>query len=80
MTSGPRIGRLAANIELAAERSEAIDGHRIPAGARFVIRHLRETLGADRNRLFELFPGGYPARACRIARMCRPRAWSAGSS
>jgi hypothetical protein len=33
------IGRGAANIELAAEHSEAIDEHRITADARFVIRH-----------------------------------------
>jgi TusE/DsrC/DsvC family sulfur relay protein len=75
----------AANIELTAEHWEAIrfmrgyyDEHRIPADARFVIRHLTETLGADRNCLFELFPGGYPGHACRIAGMGRPRVWSTG--
>ncbi len=31
-----------------------------------------------RKRLFELFPYGYVAQACRIAGMKRPRAWSTG--
>jgi sulfur relay (sulfurtransferase) DsrC/TusE family protein len=46
--------------------------------ARFVMRHLTGTFGADRNRLFELFPYGYPGQACKIAGMKRPRIWSTG--
>ena len=52
--------------------------HQIPADARFVMRHLAETRGAPRNRLFELFPFGYPGQACKIAGMRRPRIWSTG--
>ncbi|MCX7894100.1 MAG: TusE/DsrC/DsvC family sulfur relay protein [Burkholderiales bacterium] len=53
--------------------------HQVAADARFVIRHLTERLGPGaRNRLFELFPYGYPAQACKIAGMRRPRAWSTG--
>ncbi len=53
--------------------------NRIAADARFVIRHLVGRFGPDaRNRLFELFPYGYPGQACRIAGMKRPRAWSTG--
>ena len=55
------------------------DENRIAADARFVIRHLVDRLGPGaRNRLFELFPYGYPGQACRIAGMKRPRAWSTG--
>lgn len=46
--------------------------------ARHVIRHLKETRAAPRNRLFELFPYGYVQQACKIAGMRRPRAWSTG--
>mgnify|MGYP001765221211 FL=1 len=46
--------------------------------ARHVMRHLAETRGASRNRLFELFPYGYVRQACKIAGMKRPRAWSTG--
>ncbi len=52
------------------------EGHQVPADA--VMRHLSETRGADRNRLFELFPYGYPGQACKIAGMRRPRVWSTG--
>ncbi|MEK7244456.1 MAG: TusE/DsrC/DsvC family sulfur relay protein [Pseudomonadota bacterium] len=52
--------------------------HRIAPDARFVIRHLKETRGAARDRLFELFPYGYVQQACKIAGMMRPRAWSTG--
>ena len=53
--------------------------NRVAADARFAIRHLGERYGAAaRNRLFELFPYGYPGQACRIAGMKRPRAWSTG--
>ena len=52
--------------------------HRIAPDARFVIRHLKETRQAPRDRLFELFPYGYVQQACKIAGMMRPRAWSTG--
>jgi tRNA 2-thiouridine synthesizing protein E len=54
------------------------DERQTPADARFVMRHLTETHGAGRNRLFELFPYGYPGQACKIAGMRRPRIWSTG--
>lgn len=55
------------------------DENRIAADARFVIRHIVEKQGSGaRNRLFELFPYGYPGQACKIAGMKRPRAWSTG--
>ena len=75
----------AMEIDLTPEHWEAIrfmrafyEGHRVPADARFVMRHLSEALGASRNRLFELFPYGYPGQACKIAGMRRPRVWSTG--
>jgi tRNA 2-thiouridine synthesizing protein E len=52
--------------------------HGVAPDARFVIRHLSETFGAGRNRMFELFPYGYVKQACKIAGMKRPRAWSTG--
>ncbi|HSN22181.1 MAG TPA: TusE/DsrC/DsvC family sulfur relay protein [Usitatibacter sp.] len=53
--------------------------HQLTPDARFVIWHLIERQGPGaRNRLFELFPYGYPGQACRIAGMKRPRAWSTG--
>ena len=52
--------------------------HQVAPDARFVIRHLSETRGASRNRLFELFPYGYVGQACKLAGMKRPRAWSTG--
>ena len=52
--------------------------HQIAPDARFVIKHLSKTIGAGRNRLFELFLYGYVQQACKIADMKRPRAWSAG--
>lgn len=49
------------------------------ADARHVIKHIEQHLpGEGRKRLFELFPYGYPAQACKIAGMKRPRAWSTG--
>lgn len=54
------------------------DRQGVTPDARHVIRHLAETRGAHRNRLFELFPYGYPGQACRIAGMKRPRVWSTG--
>lgn len=55
------------------------DDRQVAADARHVIKHLSERLGSEaRNRLFELFPYGYVAQACKIAGMKRPRAWSTG--
>jgi TusE/DsrC/DsvC family sulfur relay protein len=51
---------------------------RVAPDVRHVIRHLGETHGAGRNRVFELFPYGYVQQACKIAGMRRPRAWSTG--
>ena len=73
-------------IELGPDHWDAIrfmrsywEEHQITADARFVIRHLMERLGPGaRNRLFELFPYGYPGQACKIDGMKRPRAWSTG--
>ncbi len=72
-------------VELTPEHWDAIrfmrayyEEHRVPADARFVMRHLTETRGASRNRLFELFPYGYPGQACKVAGMRRPRVWSTG--
>ena len=73
------------NIELTPEHWNAIrfmrefyDEHQVAPDARFVIKHLNETSGADRNVLFRLFPYGYVKQACKIAGMKRPRAWSTG--
>ncbi len=53
--------------------------HRVAADARHAMRHLEQRYpGEGRKRLFELFPYGYVAQACRIAGMKRPRAWSTG--
>lgn len=52
--------------------------HQVAPDARFVIRHLTQTHGEDRNALFRLFPYGYVKQACKIAGMKRPRAWSTG--
>lgn len=55
------------------------DEHQVAADARHVIKHLEQRYpGTGRQRLFELFPYGYPAQACKIAGMKRPRAWSSG--
>lgn len=52
---------------------------RVAADARHAMRHLEQRYpGQGRKRLFELFPYGYVAQACRIAGMKRPRAWSTG--
>ena len=51
---------------------------RVAPDVRHVIRHLADTSGADRNRVFTLFPYGYVQQACKIAGMRRPRAWSTG--
>ncbi|HMW24851.1 MAG TPA: TusE/DsrC/DsvC family sulfur relay protein [Burkholderiaceae bacterium] len=53
--------------------------HGVTPDARHVMRHLEALHGGNgRQRLFELFPYGYVAQACRIAGMRRPRAWSTG--
>jgi len=52
--------------------------HRIAPDARFVLKFLAETRGAERNELFRLFPYGYVKQACKIAGMRKPRAWSTG--
>ena len=73
-------------IELTGEHWDVIrfmrrhyEEHQVAPDARFVIWHIQEQRGPQaRNRLFELFPYGYPGQACRIAGMKRPRAWSTG--
>jgi tRNA 2-thiouridine synthesizing protein E len=53
--------------------------HQVTPDARHVMRHLEQRYpGQGRKRLFELFPYGYVAQACKIAGMKRPRAWSTG--
>lgn len=53
--------------------------HQVTPDARHVMRHLDARYpGLGRKRLFELFPYGYVAQACRLAGMKRPRAWSTG--
>lgn len=55
------------------------EDRQIAADARFVIRHLEiRHPGRGHKLLFELFPYGYVAQACKIAGMKRPRAWSTG--
>ncbi len=73
------------NIELTEDHWEALrfmrafmEEHQVPPDARFVMRHLSETRGAGRNRLFELFPYGYVGQACKLAGMRKPRVWSTG--
>lgn len=55
-----------------------LDEHQVAPDVRHVSKHLKETRGAGRNRVFELFPFGYVQQACKIAGMRRPRAWSTG--
>ena len=50
----------------------------ITPDARHAIKHLSQTHGTGRDRLFELFPYGYVQQACKIAGMKKPRAWSTG--
>jgi tRNA 2-thiouridine synthesizing protein E len=57
---------------------EYYEQHHIAPDARFVLRFLAETRGAERNELFRLFPYGYVKQACKIAGMRKPRAWSTG--
>jgi tRNA 2-thiouridine synthesizing protein E len=73
-------------IELGEDHWDAIrfmrefyEEHQVAADARFVIRHLEARHpGRARKLLFELFPYGYVAQACKVAGMKRPRAWSTG--
>lgn len=55
-----------------------LDDHHVAPDARHVMKHLTQSTGAGRNRVFELFPYGYVQQACKIAGMRRPRAWSTG--
>jgi tRNA 2-thiouridine synthesizing protein E len=53
--------------------------HRLCADARHAMKLLEQRYpGRGRQRLFELFPYGYVAQACRVAGMRRPRTWSTG--
>jgi tRNA 2-thiouridine synthesizing protein E len=53
--------------------------HQVAPDARHAMKHLEQRHpGEGRKRMFELFPYGYVAQACRIAGMKRPRAWSTG--
>ena len=54
------------------------DERRIALDARYVLKFLAESRGADRNEVFRLFPYGYPKQACKIAGMRKPRVWSTG--
>lgn len=54
------------------------EDRRIAPDARYVLKYLADSRGADRNELFRLFPYGYPKQACRIAGMRKPRVWSTG--
>jgi tRNA 2-thiouridine synthesizing protein E len=72
-------------IELSADHWDVIrfmrafyEERRIAPDARYVLRHLAESRGADRNELFRLFPYGYPKQACTVAGMRKPRVWSTG--
>lgn len=75
-----------ANIELGDDHWDVLrfmrayyEEHQVAADARHVIKHLEQSLpGAGRNYLFDLFPYGYVAQACKIAGMKRPRGWSTG--
>lgn len=72
-------------IELTAEHWEVLrfmrafyEERRIAPDARYVLKYLAQSHGADRNALFRLFPYGYPKQACKIAGMRKPRVWSTG--
>ena len=74
------------DIELADDHWDVIrfmrslyEERQVAPDARHVIKHLDQRYpGQGRNRLFELFPYGYPGQACKVAGMKRPRAWSTG--
>jgi tRNA 2-thiouridine synthesizing protein E len=58
---------------------ESYQERQVTPDARHAMRHLElHYPGRGRHRMFELFPFGYVAQACRIAGMKRPRAWSTG--
>jgi tRNA 2-thiouridine synthesizing protein E len=58
---------------------ELYEEHQVAPDARHIIKHLDARYpGVGRKLLFELFPYGYPAQACKIAGMKRPRGWSTG--
>lgn len=72
-------------IELTARHWEVLrfmrafyEDRRIAPDARYVLKFLAESHGADRNELFRLFPYGYPKQAVKIAGMRKPRVWSTG--
>ena len=53
--------------------------HQVTPDARHAMRRLEQRYQTrGRQRMFELFPYGYVAQACKIAGMKRPRAWSTG--
>jgi tRNA 2-thiouridine synthesizing protein E len=52
--------------------------NQVAPNVRWTTKFVTETLGADRNRLYELFPYEYSQEACRIAGMLKPRAWTTG--
>ncbi len=52
--------------------------HQVAPDVRWTTKFVTETLGAGRNRLYELFPYEYKQQACRIAGMKQPRAWTTG--
>lgn len=58
---------------------EYLEEHQVSADARHTIKHLEKRYpGEGRKRLFEMFPYGYVAQACKVAGMRRPRGWSTG--
>jgi tRNA 2-thiouridine synthesizing protein E len=72
-------------LELTAEHWDVIrfmrafyEERRIAPDARYVLKYLAQSRGADRNELFRLFPYGYPKQAVKIAGMRKPRVWSTG--
>jgi tRNA 2-thiouridine synthesizing protein E len=80
-----RAAAAALQIEMTEEHWDVLrfmrdyfEEHQVAPDARFVMRYLSETRNAPRNRLFELFPYGYPGQACKLAGMRRPRIWSTG--
>ncbi|MBL8344945.1 MAG: TusE/DsrC/DsvC family sulfur relay protein [Rubrivivax sp.] len=53
--------------------------HQVTPDARHAMQRLEQRYQTrGRQRMFELFPYGYVAQACKIAGMKRPRAWSTG--
>ncbi len=52
--------------------------NQVAPDVRWTTKFVTKTMGANRNRLYELFPSEYSQKACRIAGMMRPRAWTTG--